>query len=99
VLGPDRGAVEAEQSPALEDAVDDGVGEIVVVKDVAPSLGMLVGREDHRAAADVAVVHDVVEHVGGVIAVGEVADLVDDEHVRLHVAPEGLAEPAFSARR
>ncbi len=37
-------------------------------------------------AADVAVVDDVVEDVRGVVAVGEVADLVDDEHVGPDVA-------------
>jgi hypothetical protein len=60
--------------PAPTDAVDDGFGEIVIVEDIAPAFGRLVGGEDHRAASDVAVVDDVVEDVGGVVAVAEVSD-------------------------
>ncbi len=41
----------------------------------------------------VAVVDDVEEDVGGIRAVGEVADLVDHEHVRVHVLRERLAQP------
>ena len=64
--------------------------------------GRLVGGEDHRALAQVAVVDDVEEHVGGVGAVGEVADLVDDEHVRVSVArraPRASRPCAAGARR
>ena len=42
----------------------------------------------------VAVVDDVEEDVGGIGAVGEVADLVDDEHVRVDILAEGLAQAA-----
>ena len=47
------------------------------MKDVAPSLRVLVGGEDHRPAANVSVVDDVIEDVGRVVAVREVADLVE----------------------
>lgn len=96
VAASDGGAVELEDASALEDAVDDGIGEILVVEHVAPSLGRLVGCEHHRAAADVALVDDMEQDVGGVVAVGEVADLVDHEYVRLHVARESAAERAVA---
>ena len=63
----------------------------------APLLEGLVGREDHRATLEVALVDDVEEHVRGVVAVCEVAHLVDDEHVGLHVLHERLAQTALSA--
>ena len=43
-------------------------------------------------------VDDVEEHVGGVVAVREVADLVDDEHVRFEVARERFAKPTVTTR-
>ena len=98
MLGPDGRSVEAQESPSLEDAVDDGVGEIVVVEDAAPAPRMLVGGEDHRASSDVAVVDDVIEDVRCVVAVGEVADLVDDEDMGLHVHGERVAKLAVAAR-
>lgn len=40
-LGAHRGAVEQEQAPALEDTVDDGGGQIVVVQHSAPGFDTL----------------------------------------------------------
>ena len=59
---------------------------------VLVSCGVLVGGEDHRAPFDMPFVDDVEQHVRGVVAVGEVADLVDDQHVRPHVARHGFAQ-------
>ena len=41
-----------------------------------------------------ALVDDVEEHVGGVRAVGEIADFVDDQHIGMRVRGERLGEPA-----
>ena len=98
MLRPERWAVEAKKATALEDAVDDGVGEIVIVQDVAPAPWMLVRREDHRASANVAVVDDVIEDVRRVVSVGEIANLVDHEHVRLHEATERVLQPPLTTR-
>jgi hypothetical protein len=99
VLRPHRGPVEAKKAAALEDAIDDRVSEIIVVKDGDPAARMFVGREDHRAPPDVAAVDDVIEDVRGVVAVREVADFVDDEHVRLDVASERFVHASVATRR
>lgn len=65
----------------------------------SPAFRVLVGREDHGASSDVAVVDDVIEHVGCIVSVGEVANLVDDEHVRAHVDGECVAELSFTTSR
>ncbi len=52
----------------------------------------LVGGEDDRALSDVPVVDDVEEDVGGVGTVGQVADLIDDQHMGLRVGGEGSPE-------
>ena len=67
------------------------------MEDIAPALGVLVGREDHRAVADVSVVDDVIEDAGCVVGIREVTDFVDDKDVRLHVAGEGVTELAVVA--
>ncbi|MCK9462742.1 MAG: hypothetical protein M0R80_24235, partial [Proteobacteria bacterium] len=94
--GSDGRAVELEQAASLEDAVDDGLSEVLVVEDTAPGIGRLVGREDHRAAPQVAFVDDVEEHVRRVGAVCQVAHLVHDQDVRMRVAQEIFGEPALS---
>jgi len=82
----------------MKNAIDDGVGAVVVVQDLAPVLGVFVGREDHRALLDVALVDNVEEDVGRVVTVGEVADLVDEEQVRLDVAHERFAQATVATR-
>ena len=69
------------------------------MKHGSPALRVLVGSEDHGASSDVAVVDDVIEDVGCIVSVGEVANLVDDEHVRSHVDGECVAELSFATRR
>ncbi len=97
MLGPVGGAVEPEEAAALQDAVDDGGSEVLVVEDLAPNVEGLVGGEDHRATLEVPLVDDVVEDVGRLVAVGEVADLVDHEHVRVGVVGDRLAQAALAA--
>lgn len=92
MLGAHRRAIQGEQSAALEDAIEDGLCEVVVVEHVAPGGQRLVGREDHRPLLPVPIVDDVEEHVGGVGPVREVAHFVDDEDARLDVRSERLGE-------
>lgn len=75
--GSHRGPIEPEQAAALEHAIDDGLREVVVMQDAAPGVQRLVRREDHRAAPTMPFVDDMKQHVCGVGAVGEIADLVD----------------------
>lgn len=82
MLRAHRWAIEQQHAPTLEHAVDDGSRKVVVVEDFAPSVGVFVRREDHRATCLMALRDDVVEDVRSVVAVREIADLVDDEHVR-----------------
>ena len=98
MLRTDGRAVETKEPAAFEDAVDDGVGEVVVVKDISPTSRVFVRCEDHRSSANVSVVDDVVEHVCGIIAVGEVANLVDNEDVRFYVNCKCLTQATVAAR-
>src|SRR5438034_568155 len=56
MLRPQGWAIEREHAPALEYAVDDRVGEILVVQYVAPRGERFVGGEDHRALLPMAIV-------------------------------------------
>ena len=55
----------------------------------APVLEGLVGGEEHGAAAEMAVVDDMEEHVGGVAADAEVADFADHEDGVEEIVEEG----------
>src|SRR5690606_18989282 len=87
---------EAKVLPALEDAVEEGLGELGVVEDLVPTLERLVGREDDRTSLEAPLIDDAVEDVGGVAGALEVADLVDDEDVRMHVRGCGVTEGAVA---
>jgi hypothetical protein len=92
------GATQFEETAALEDAVQDRLGEIGIVQDPAPRGERFVRREKHRAMMQVAFVDDVEEDVGGVGPVGEIADFVDDQHVGMGVGRQRVAELALAGR-
>ncbi len=72
VLGAVRRAIEQHQSTAFENAVDDRLGQIGVVQHGAPGgQRRLVGREQHRAPAQVSFVDDMEQHVGRVRTVSK----------------------------
>jgi hypothetical protein len=92
MLRAHRGSVEQQQATAFQHPVDDRGSEVIVVQDGAPGVGVLVRREDHRALRLMAMIDDVIEHVRRIGAVGQVADLVDDEDIRRDVATERVGE-------
>ena len=64
-------AVEEHEPATLENPVDDGLGEVMVVQNAAPpGERWLVGGEQHRPAAQMTLVDDVEQDVGGIRAVG-----------------------------
>jgi len=67
------------------------------VKDLAPRIDRLVRREDHRPVSEVAFVHHLEEHVGGIGRVDEIADLVDHEDGDVGVGAKGFGETPFAA--
>jgi hypothetical protein len=73
--------------------------EIFIVQNAAPGGKRLIGGKDHRALAFVPFVDDVEEHVRGVGAIGEVADFVDYQHVRMREAPKHLGEAPLAEGR
>ncbi len=94
-----RGATQLEEPSALEHAVQDRLGQVAVVKHLAPRGLRLVRRHQDRAPAQVALVDHVEEHVRRLGPVREVADLVDHEHGGRDVVRERLAEAALDPRQ
>src|SRR5256712_13106509 len=50
-----RGSIEANEPSALQDAVEDGGRQILVVEHLPPFIQRLIGSEDHGPFAQVAV--------------------------------------------
>ena len=92
VAGPVGRALEFDVPAALEHSIEDRLGQIRVVEDAAPGGERLVGRQDHGAAMQVAVVDDLEEDVRRIDAVAEIADLIADEDTGMRVAGQDLAE-------
>jgi hypothetical protein len=85
VFGAHGRAIEREAAAPLQDPIDDGLCEVFVVEHAAPRRECEVRREDHSALLSMPIVDDVEEHIGGVSAVREIADLVDDEYAGVNV--------------
>jgi hypothetical protein len=78
VPGPHRWPIECKHTTALENPIDDCVCEVFVVQHTPPPGERCVRGDDHRPLPAMSIVDDVEEHVGGIGAVREIADLVDD---------------------
>jgi hypothetical protein len=91
--GSHRRSVECEHAPALKDAIDDGMSQVLIVE-YAPPSERLVGGEDHSPLLPVAIVDDMEEHVRGICPVREIADLVDHEHGWVQISCKGSGELA-----
>jgi hypothetical protein len=96
--GSQRRAVKGQHTPTLEDPVDDGVREVLVVEHAAPDRQGFVRREDHGPLLPVPIIDDVEEHIGGVGPIREGADFVDHDHGRVDVASQGVGELAAPKR-
>jgi len=94
VTRPEGWTIEGEKATPLEDPVDDGLRQVRIMEHITPGGGRLVRGEDHGPLGEVPLVHDVVEDVGRVVPVAEVAHFVDHEDVHPGVAPQGLLEVA-----
>ena len=92
----DRGAIERQETTTLEDAIDNRVRQVVIVKDAAPRVERLVRSEDHRALLAVPIVDDMKEHVSRVGTIREIADFVHDEDARMRVHRERLGQASVA---
>ena len=80
MAGANQRALERDDAAAFQEAAEDRGGEVAVVQRGNPVGERLVGREDDRAALDVALVDEVEEQqVGGRAAVAEIAEFVDEQ--------------------
>ena len=75
VTGAVAGALELDMATSFQDAVEDGLGQVGIMEDLAPGGKGLVGGEEDGFALEVAFVDDLEEDVGGVVPETEVADL------------------------
>src|SRR5688572_25545379 len=95
---PDRWSIEPNEPATLEDAVNDRLSKILIVEHAPPCFQRFVGRKDHRPTAAMSFVDDVKEHVCGIRAVREVADLVDDQDGWMRVDLQRFRELSLAKR-
>ena len=74
---------------ALEEAVEDRIREVRIMEHVSERGQGLVGADEDGTTSQVALVDDEIEHVGRVVGVRELAELVDDQDVGVDVKFEG----------
>jgi hypothetical protein len=59
MTGPLRGSIEVDKASTLEDPIQNGSRQILIVQYFAPRTERLVGGKDHRPLLQVAMVHHV----------------------------------------
>ena len=96
VVGSHGESLQGDDTAALENTIDDGRGEIVVVAGSSPVLEWLVGDEQHGASLNGASIDDVVEDVGGIGTIAEMTDFTADEDGGLDMGLEGGHEAALT---
>jgi hypothetical protein len=85
VTGAPGGSIEVDKASAFEDAIQDGGRQILVVQHSSPLAEGLIGGKDHRSFSQVAIVDHVKQNIGGIRTVGQVANFIDDQNVRMGV--------------
>lgn len=84
-------------SAPFEHAIEDRLREVSIMEKLAERRQGFAGGEDHGSVAEIAIVDDPVEHVGGVRSVALVAEFVDDEDVRVRVGLQTVVDPWAAA--
>jgi hypothetical protein len=94
VLHAEAFAFDDDGVHVAHDAIENGGGRrTVIIEDLRPVLVSAVGG-DHDRGAFVALADDLEQQVCAVLVDGEVAELVDDEDSRLHIAPSTSSTPS-----
>src|ERR1700694_48389 len=83
--GPSRGTIEVNQAAALQDTIQDGSCEVLVVQHLSPFTEWLVGGKDHGPFSQVAIINDMKQDVGSVLSIGQIANFVHDQNMRMGV--------------
>jgi len=84
-----------EVGPPFEQAVQDGLGQVSIMKQLAEGGQRFVRGHDHGPCLEVAVVDHPVQHVGGIGSIALVAEFVDDEDVGMDERFESFLEASL----
>ena len=70
MTGAPRGPIERDKASALEDAIQDGGRQVVVMQHLSPLAEWFIGGKDHGSFSQVAMVDHMKQNIGGIGAVG-----------------------------
>lgn len=79
-----------DETSAFQYPVQDGGGQVLVVQDLSPLAEWLVGGEDHGPFPQMTIIDDMEQHIGCVLSVGQVPNLVNDQNVGMGVGLQRL---------
>lgn len=75
------GTLDLDHVRMMDEPIEDGRSDRIIIEDLAPILERAVGGEDHGALF-VPVGHDLEEKVGAILVERQEAQLIDDEEFR-----------------
>ena len=73
------------QASAFQNPIEYSCRQILVMEHVSPRRERLIGGEDHRALAEVAIVHHVKKDIRRIRSVGQVTDFVNHQDMRMSI--------------
>ena len=92
-----RRSIEVDQTASFQDTIEDSGRHIVVVEYLAPLPQGFIGGKDHGSLSQVPVIDHMEQDVGGIGSIGQVAELVDHQYMRVGVGYKRLLETSFLA--
>ena len=82
----------------LEQAIQDRLGQVAIMEHIAKRRQRLIRRQQHRTVFEVALVDHAIEYIRRVGGVREVAQLVDDQDVRMEKGLERTLQAPLRRR-
>jgi hypothetical protein len=73
----------------MQRAIKDGFGEFLIVQYFSPQAEWFVGREQDRTSFEIALIHNLKQDIGSVIATAEIANFITDQHMRVYEGFQG----------
>src|ERR1700730_871310 len=92
-----RRSIEVDQTASFQDTIEDSGRHIFVVEYLAPLPQGFIGGEDHGPLSQVPVIDHMEQDVGGIGSIGQVAEFVDQQYMRVGVGYKRLLETSFLA--
>ena len=84
-----------DKASTLQDTIQDRGRKVFIVQHLSPFAERLISGKDHRSFSQMAIIDDVKQDVGSILSIGQIADFIDDQDMRMGVGKKRLLQMSF----